>query len=61
MQTTSFTIAQIFFVPSEKSAFFPKDLDSNGKTELYNHTNSNGFLRVDGMRKKQCDEMVCFV
>ena len=24
------------------------------------HTNSKGFLRVDGMRKKLCDEMVCF-
>ena len=26
----------------------------------YKHTNSKGFLRVDGMRKKLCDEMVCF-
>ena len=24
------------------------------------HTNSKGFLRVDGIRKKLCDEMFCF-
>ena len=32
-----------------------------GHTQIWDsHTKSKGFLRVDGMRKKLCDEMVCF-
>ena len=35
------------------------DLEGESKYG-HRHTNSKGFLRVDGMRKKLCDEMVCF-